>query len=117
MAALPASHRSAISLPPFTRSTNMININYALIVRDKHGRQLAVVGTGREPKNQHDKIQPKFHTFCLSVFGLHPSAVTIDMVAWHPGIDLDQAPLLLTAGHTEQTNILDYHFSPPEEVP
>jgi hypothetical protein len=87
-------------------------VRFALIIRDETDKQLSVIGTAREPKTGHG-IQPKFHTFLLSAFGLHPTATSIDVVAWKPGMQLDQAPLLLTAKRTEQARMLGYSF--PEE--
>ncbi|TMC14536.1 MAG: hypothetical protein E6J34_23620 [Chloroflexi bacterium] len=94
----------------------MIVIRFALIIRDETDKQLSVVGTDREPKTGHNSIQPKFHPFLLSAFGLHPTATSIDVVAWKPGMQLDQAPLLLTAKRTEQPRMLGYSF-PGEKEP
>ena len=92
----------------------MIDIRYVLIVRDVRDKQLAVIGTGHLPKTLHDKIQPKFHTFCLSVFRLYPTGATIETVAWKHGMNLDQAPLVLTAKRAEQAGSLSYSFPTPE---
>jgi hypothetical protein len=91
----------------------MTNVAYALIARDGDGKRLAVVGTSKEPTTKHGKVQPKFHSFCLSFLALYPAAVSVDTVSWHPGIDLEQAPVLLIARPTELAGSLAYSFPEP----
>jgi len=86
----------------------MIVIRYALIGRDGDGNQLAIVGTHHEPLTKHNKVAPKFHTFCLSFLALNPAVVSVDVISWQTGIDIKQAPTLLTAERTDMAGTLSY---------
>lgn len=93
----------------------MTNVKYALIIRDAASQQLAVIGTGKEPRVFGNYGQPqvplKFHRFCLSAFALYPVASVIQTVVWRPGTQLDQAPLVLTAKRTDQPDQPAYSFA------
>jgi len=93
----------------------MIEVRYALIVRDDVGSRLAVVGTGREPKTLHGKIAPAFHGFCSSLLARYPVAVSIEMVPWRAGVDVELVPVMVVARRTEQTGQLAYRFPSSEE--
>jgi hypothetical protein len=88
----------------------MFVVCYALILKDDRGTRLATIGTNKEPQNKNGGINPRFHTFCLSAFALHPQAHSIETIAWQPGTDIEQAPVLVTAYRTEDKGVLSYSF-------
>jgi hypothetical protein len=93
----------------------MFVVCYALILKDDRGTRLATIGTNKEPQNKNGGINPRFHTFCLSAFALHPQAQSIETIAWQPGTNIEQAPVLVTAYRTEQAKTLSFSFPGSKE--
>jgi hypothetical protein len=87
----------------------MFIVCYALIVRDEHGARIAAIGTNKEPQ-KNGGVNPRFQKLCLSAFALHPQAHSIETIAWQPGTDIEQAPVLVTAYRTEDKGVLSYSF-------
>ena len=90
----------------------MIVIRYALVLRDGTDKKVAVVGTGREPFRKAKKVAPDMEKFIRSCLAMHPTALTVEVVAWKPGVDVELAPVVLSARRVmEDPPYLAFDFS------
>jgi hypothetical protein len=80
----------------------MSEIRYALVCRDEQGKKIGSVGTRLDLLGKHQKVTPQFHRFCLSVFALNLAAVTVDIVSWFYGVDLERAKVILVVRRSEE---------------